>query len=175
MPKKSPTIKVSPTVLTWARESAGIGLPAAAKRLGTSLEAVEALEAGKKEPSLRVLEILAVFYKRSLAALLLPEPPPEPPTPTDFRVLPGGERSPLTKKTRLVIRRAQRLQARAGDLLEEMNAGAQVRIPRAALAADPEELATSERDRLAIPLDQQFGWRHPYAAFRGWRALTLRL
>ena len=175
MPRKSPTIKVSPSVLTWARESAGITLPAAAKRLGTSVETVGALEAGEKDPTLRALEILAVFYKRSLAALLLPNPPTEPPTPTDFRVLPGRERSPLTKKTRLIIRRAQRLQARAGDLLEEMNAGAQVHIPRAALGADPEELAASERNRLGIPLNQQFGWRGPYAAFRGWRAVTERL
>jgi len=175
MPRKSPTIKVSPSVLTWARESAGITLPAAAKRLGTSLEAVAAFEAGEKEPTLRALEILAVFYKRSLAAILLPEPPPEPPTPTDFRVLPGGKRSPLTKKTRLIIRRAQRLQARAGDLLEEMNAGAQIHIPRAALGADPEQLAASERDRLGIPLNHQFGWRDPYAAFRAWRAVIERL
>jgi len=156
-------------VLRWARESAGIALDQVARRLNTGVQTVQGWETGEKRPTLRTLEELATFFKRPLAAFLLPEPPREPPVPTDFRVLPEEQRVPLSRKTRLIIRRAQRLQRLAGDLLEQMDLGTKSRIGRAGLGADPDRLAERERKQLGVNLHQQFGWRGRREAFQTWR------
>jgi len=169
MPARSPTVEVSPAVLKWARESAGVALDQVARRLNTSVQTVEGWETGEKRPTLRTLEDLATFFKRPLAAFFLPEPPQEPPVPTDFRVLPEEQRVPLSRKTRLAVRRAHRLQRLAGDLLEEMDRAKETRIGRASLRGSPEGLAERERKRLAVSLQQQFSWRGGREAFRTWR------
>ncbi len=169
MPARSPVVEISPAVLRWARESAGVALDQVAKRLNTSVETVKRWETGEKRPTLRTLEDLAAFFKRPLAAFFLPEPPQEPPVPTDFRVLPEKQRVPLSRKTRLAIRRTQRLQRLAGDLLEEMDLAKESRIGRANLRASPERLAERERKRLGISLQQQSRWRDRREAFRTWR------
>jgi transcriptional regulator with XRE-family HTH domain len=68
-------VEVNPSVIKWARESAGVGLTQIAKRLGTSEETITAWESGSKMPTLRALETLASFLKRPLSAFFLSTPP----------------------------------------------------------------------------------------------------
>ena len=169
MSAKAISVRINPAVLKWARESAGLGVQQTAKRLNSSTETVEGWETGSKQPTIRALETLATMFKRPLAAFFLPEPPREQPIPTDFRVLPGKERPALSKKTRLAIRRAQRLQALAKEMLEEMHIAERPVTARTTLRADPEKVARTERERLGIGLEVQFGWERPSEAFRAWR------
>src|SRR2546425_12978582 len=116
MQRNTIEVNVSPSVLRWLRESAGLAVEDVARRLGTSEAAVEAWESGNRRPTLRTLEELSVFLKRPLAVFLLPQRPSEPPLPTDFRSVPGKEKLPMGRATRLAIREARRLQGVAGRL-----------------------------------------------------------
>jgi Zn-dependent peptidase ImmA (M78 family)/DNA-binding XRE family transcriptional regulator len=166
---RSPSVKVNPLVLTWARESAGLSLDDVARRLNTSGDTVAAWETGRKSPTFHALEVLASFLKRPLAALFLPDPPQDKPLPHDFRLLPGAERVPLSSKSRLVLRRAQRLQKLARELLTEMGLEVAPATATAKLTSNPEEVANAERGRLGISVEQQRQWKNSHEALRGWR------
>jgi transcriptional regulator with XRE-family HTH domain len=85
MPYKTPELTVCPSVLEWARKTAGYTSDDIANRLSVSKEQVELWEKGSEEVPLRVtqLEDLAHFLKRPLAAFLMAKPPIEP-VPTGF-------------------------------------------------------------------------------------------
>jgi transcriptional regulator with XRE-family HTH domain len=72
-------IPIEPSVLQWARTSAGFhdGL-LAAKCLSVSENTVTKWEDGSLEPTIKQLRTIAKTYKRPLAVLLLPEPPKRP-------------------------------------------------------------------------------------------------
>lgn len=175
MPRKTLEVSVNPAVLRWARESSGVGIEEVAKRVRTSVETVAKWESGDRQPTLRILEELAAFYKRPLAIFFLPQPPQEPPLPHDFRVLPGKESLPLSKETRLAIREARRLQTIAMELMKEMEREVKVEIGKTTLKANPEEVAANERKRFGISIEEQLGWRDRYEAFRKWRQAIERL
>jgi len=162
-------VNVKPSVLQWLRESAGLGVEDVARRLRTSETAVQAWESGDRRPTLRTLEELSVFLKRPLAAFLLPQRPSEPPLPTDFRSLPGKEKLPMGRATRLAIREARRMQALAGDLTAQLALPSRARIRKIALQTDPAAIAEVERTRLGIDIDEQAGWASAHAAFSQWR------
>lgn len=171
MSSKALYVRVNPTVLRWGRETIGLAVDAVAKRLDVSTTTVEGWEHGVKRPTLKSLKELAYLYKRPLAALFLPEPPAEPPLPTDFRVLPEERKPSLSKRTRLAIRRARRVQSLAAELLEMGVDNLQpIAIMGAATSTeDPEVVASRERTRLGIAIDDQLGWKDDYSAFNKWR------
>lgn len=169
MPRKTLEVSINPAVLQWARESSGLSIADIAKRVRTSTETVAKWESGERKPTLRALKELAVFLKRPLAAFFLPEPPLEPPLPKDFRVLPGQESLPLSEETRLAIREARRLQGVAAELMREMGIDPTAKIGRTHLQTDPEVVATKEREKLDINLEEQFSWASSHMAFRAWR------
>ena len=162
-------VNVKPSVLQWLRESAGLRIEDVARRLGTSESAVQAWESGDRRPTLRTLEELSVFLRRPLAAFLLPQRPSEPALPTDFRSLPGKEKLPMGRATRLAIREARRMQSVAGDLTAQLGSPLRARIRKIALSTNPEAMAEAERTRLGIDLDEQTGWASAHAAFSQWR------
>jgi len=171
MPRRAITVQVNPEVLRWARESAGIDLAGIAKRLNTKQETVEAWEKGTKQPTLATLERLAVVLRRPLAAFFLPSPPVEAPIPTDFRTLPAEQALPLSAKTRIAIRRAQRLQSLAAELLGEMGEAVEPIVGSATIGDDAEDLATVVRKELGVSTRKQADWRDSTEAFRAWRAV----
>lgn len=162
-------VSVNRDVMKWARESAGLDAEAVAKRLGISLNTVEGWELGTKKPTLKALNELASFYKRPLATFFLPEPPQELPLPKDFRVLPEEQKRPLSRKARLAIRRARRVQSLATELTKAADREPSANIERADLIEDPEVVAARERDRLAITVREQLNWKNDYVAFSMWR------
>jgi len=175
MPRTTMKVSVEPAVLKWARESAGLSIEEVARRVGTTIETVMRWESGERQPTLRTLEKLSVFYKRPLAVFFLPEPPQEPPLPTDFRVLPGKESLPLSKETRLAIRETRRLQSLSAELMKELGIKATPKIGKTSLEANPEEVAAEERKRLGIEVAEQIRWRDHYVAFYEWRRTIERL
>jgi Zn-dependent peptidase ImmA (M78 family) len=175
MPSKSPTVEVNPALLIWARESVAATVDDVAARLRISVETVKKWEAGEESPSLRELEALAAFCKRPLAAFLLAQPPHETPLPDDFRTLPGKPPAALSRKARIIIRRAMRLQRLAAGLMSEMALPASQRMVGVSLSSSAEDVACGERARVGIPVEQQTRWRNNYEAFRAWRRALERL
>lgn len=164
MSPRSVLAEVNPAILRWARETAGLEVRQVARRFGN----VEEWEHGQAKPTVRQLETLSDLYKRPLATFFLPEPPVEPPPPTDFRMLPSDKPRTLSKKVRLAMRKARRTQRLYTQLSVELTA-THARLPRISMS-DPERRAREIRRLLGIPIEDQFSWRDSYDAFRGWRA-----
>lgn len=79
-------IPVEPSVLQWARESAGLhDLAIAAKKLSVSPASLQKWEEGSLKPTIKQLRATARVYKRPLAVLLLSEPPKDFDALRDFR------------------------------------------------------------------------------------------
>jgi Zn-dependent peptidase ImmA (M78 family) len=77
----------TPEVLRWARETAAISVPDAARRAQVKPEKLAAAEQGDDFLTLRQARLLAEAYGRSLATLFRREPPDEPSIEARFRRL----------------------------------------------------------------------------------------
>ncbi|TDX29087.1 Zn-dependent peptidase ImmA (M78 family) [Modicisalibacter xianhensis] len=90
--------KANPTILKWARETSGLSLEEAARKLslgGKSIsgaEALQAFEAGEKSPTRRQLMNMAKQYHRPFITFFLPAPPKSASMGEDFRRLPDAKR-----------------------------------------------------------------------------------
>ncbi len=171
MSPRSVFADVNPDLLIWARETAGLDLSAVARRL----RKVDKWELGAAKPTVRQLETLADLYKRPLAAFFLPARPEEAPFPTDFRVLLSDEPRKLSRRVRLALRRARRIQRLYRDLsgTREAELGASPalsRLRRLAATMAPEDGAGYVRESLHIDLSQQLSWANDYDALRAWRS-----
>ena len=74
--------QINPQILTWARETAGLSIEDAAKKVGlsktksqTPAERLRSLESGDVEPSFSVLQKMAQKYRRPLVVFYLEQPP----------------------------------------------------------------------------------------------------
>jgi Zn-dependent peptidase ImmA (M78 family) len=166
MSPRSITAEVKPELLIWARETAGLEVTEVARRL----RKVETWERGDEQPTVSQLERLSDLYKRPLAAFFLPVPPQEPPLPTDFRALPRDEPRKLSRRIRLAMRRARRIQRIYGELSRDLSAPTPVGVPRARVSENPEERGASIRRALGITFEQQLEWDTDREAFAQWRS-----
>ena len=92
MLQDTPMPKVNPEILIWARETSGLSVEEAARKLGLSGPArLEALEAGERDPSRRQLVNMSEKYRRPLLTFYMPAPPRERDKGQDFRTLPEGQ------------------------------------------------------------------------------------
>ncbi|MCP4218208.1 MAG: helix-turn-helix transcriptional regulator [bacterium] len=88
----SEQIPVTPSVLKWARESAGMDIPEVAHKMKKTVETIALWETGEAAPTYIQLEKLAYqVYKRPLALFFFPEPPKEETPRQAFRTLPDHE------------------------------------------------------------------------------------
>ena len=165
--------RVNPEVLKWARETSGVPIEDAAKRLKVLPSAYSRWEAQEAFLTLAQARSLASYFKRPLAAFLLPGPPPEPSPPRDFRTLPGTE-GQFDRKTLLAIRKALRLQSLAKDLMQGLGRETAPQLGKAKFSEQPEQAALSERARLGIDIERQQEWKDEWEAFREWRAAIER-
>jgi len=92
-------IEVNGEVLTWARETSAMNKTKASESSGISLNRLEQLESGNKQPSLQELRTLSKTYRRTIATLLLNSPPPEKPLPRDRRTVNSENETPRSKLT----------------------------------------------------------------------------
>jgi Zn-dependent peptidase ImmA (M78 family)/DNA-binding XRE family transcriptional regulator len=169
MSYKSFEVEIEPSILIWARESIGMTKEKVARLFNLSENIVTKWESGQKKPTIVQIKKLAKIYKRPLAAFFLPEPPHEPPLPDDFRTLPERKRKPLSSNTLLAIRRARRLQSLAIELANSTNYEIQIKVGKASLLDDPEEIASKTRTNIGIDIQKQFKWKNDIDAFNEWR------
>ncbi|HHD16176.1 MAG TPA: ImmA/IrrE family metallo-endopeptidase [Euryarchaeota archaeon] len=161
---RSLRVSVEPMVFKWLRESSGWTVEEVAKRLKTSVEVVEGIEAGERQPTLRQLRELSNAYKRPLASFLLSEPVKEAPLPKDYRML-SDRKDVFDRKTLYQIRRARSLQDIGNELSGNIKYSTESKIIRANLEDDPESLASEYRKILDLTVERQCGYRNPYELF----------
>ena len=160
-----PTLKISRDLFRWARESAGLPVEIAAKRIGINVERLQEWEGKEALPTARQLEKAADTYKRPVATFFLPAPPAEPPLPVDFRAAPDAKHD-LSPITRLAIRRARWLNNVYVHLKEESRA-ATPEIPNSRRSR-ADSLAEVIREWLADTFRAVQG-KQPSHALRLWR------
>ncbi|MFN7961726.1 MAG: XRE family transcriptional regulator [Thermoanaerobaculia bacterium] len=160
---------VKPALLVWGRESTGLDLEAAAKKLQVSPERLSAWEGGAQRPTVKQLRKIARVYRRPIAVFYLPRPPKDFQAMHDFRRLPGEVAGGLSPELAFEIRWAQDRREIALELHQRLYGRAPRFALRADLANDPEKLSESIRAELGVTLGEQFRLRHPYGPFNYWR------
>lgn len=161
---KSVKVEVDPEVFKWLRVSAGWTLEDVSKRLKTSAEIVERIEAGERNPTLRQLTVLSRAYRRPIAAFLLSEPKEEKPKPKDYRMLPD-KKDIFDKKTILVLRKTRNLQEISRELSRNIDYKTKPKIERINKSENPEKIAHYYRKKFSLTEEKQRKFKTPYTFF----------
>lgn len=146
---------INPSVLAWARESAGFYLEEAAKKVQIEPDKLQSCEIGNDYLTISQLRKLCNVYKRPLAFFYLPNPPQLESIPKDFRRLPEDDRKNISPNLRFEIRKAKYRREIAIDLFKEL----EIEIPKfkakATLSDDVYEVGKLIRKLLKISFEQQ--------------------
>lgn len=143
-------IKVNHEVLIWARESLAITRNQASEKTGITTRRLVQLEEGEKQPNLDELKELSKTYKRTIATLLLANPPKEKPLPTDRRTIDSKDLGNFHEKTIMAVRKARALAQSFVELRQELG----IDIPKFSLFASiqeqPQDVAAKIRNHLNL-------------------------
>jgi len=165
----------TPSVLIWARESAGMSVEIAAQKAAVKPEKLIDWENGFSKPSLPQLRKLAALYRRPLAAFYLAEPPRRFEVMHDFRQLSPEyvtyENSPMLAYE---IRRAFDRREWALELLQGLDESPVAFKAEANLGENVEVVANRLREALSVHIEDQAKWSSAYEAFKNWRLLIER-
>jgi len=119
-------IKLNHKLLIWARETLALTRNQASERTGISISRLTQLEEGEKQPTLGELKVFSKEYKRTIATLLLSEPPKEKPLPKDRRTIDSTNIGNFHEKTIIAIRKARALAQSFVELRKELG----IKIPQ---------------------------------------------
>ena len=163
---------VTPAVIRWAREQAGISLADAQETFGD----IEGWESGSSRPTYCELEKLADQYKVPIAVFFFPEPPDMPPISRSLRTLPSNRINRLPNRARLLIRRAKALQLDIEELYQPQSTKRKSMLADLSFCIDTpiRQMATAVRDYLSVSIEDQFQWRDPLHALNEWRSAFFR-
>jgi Zn-dependent peptidase ImmA (M78 family) len=162
----------TPTLLIWARETAGMSVEGAAQKTKLKPAQLSTWETGQGRPSIPQLRKLASLYKRPLAAFYLPEPPKKFDAMHDFRRLSAGSTS-LVESPKLAyeIRRAYDRREWAIELTQDIGEPIPTFTATATSTGGIEETANRLREAIRVSLDEQTKTRNDAEAFKWWRSL----
>lgn len=169
-------VDVEPSVLKWARVSAGASLEQAAKWASVPVDRYEAWEGDApnndvKKPTLPKLIKLAEMFQRPIAMMFLAEPPKEHKPIRDFRK-PQAVAMPHTREFRIQLRHALERRNVALELLQELEEAAEIFPLSTSISDDPEVVAARIREVMKISVADQRGWKYGNEgdfAFKCWR------
>jgi hypothetical protein len=165
---------VTPRVLRWARETAGLDLDAAADKGNVPVKKLQAAEEGSHALTLNQARKLADVYERPFALLFLPEPPPEASLEVQFRRLRDAPDLPWPPAMRALARRVPALQDEVDALFASTEEELRWPVAFADLRHAP-PIASTDALRVAVGVsvdDQKKAAREDrqgYRAFRLWR------
>jgi len=158
----------TPAVLRWARESHGLDVETAAKKIGIKPEVLAEAEAGRAQLTFAQLTTAAGVYKRPLAAFFLREAPVEEPIVADFRRLPDADQS-TSPELRAELRRLNRKRAIAMRIGTEYRDWSFVGSLRG--NEDPDTIGHQLRTMLGVTPETKRQWKNDdYKIFGWWRA-----
>ncbi len=165
--------KVTPEVLRWAREGAGIKTEEVAEQLKlkrVTAETIQQWESGRGSLTYSQLEKLAKIYRRPVAVFFFPEPPEEPSLKGQFRSLPEAYVEKIPTKIRFLIRDGMVKQMNLYELLGDTNP-AKRRIVQDIVVdrMSAKNLAAQARKYIGISLEEQTKCKDENEALKMWR------
>ena len=146
---------VTPEVMKWARESAGLTLDEAATKIGRPQHEIAQWESGELRPSIAQARKACEVYRRPLAVFYLPSPPEDFDTLRDFRKLPRGVVRTYSSMLRRIIRTAVEHQNWVRDFLLSERMSPLPFVGSETTDTNPEELALAIREALGVDLTSQ--------------------
>ena len=171
---------INPSILTWARETSGLSVEAAAARLRltssareTAAQKLEALERGERKPTRQQLLKIAETYRRPLTAFYLANPPRAGDCGADFRSSVGTASREETLLLNALIRNIRVRQDMARSILEDdYDTERLAFVGSMPVTISAEEAAGEIRQTLGIGVEQLLEWgRHsPRVLFSSLRA-----
>jgi Zn-dependent peptidase ImmA (M78 family)/transcriptional regulator with XRE-family HTH domain len=166
---KSLKVEIENSILLWARETSGLDIQNAAKKVGTTSVRIQEWEEGSSQPTIKQLRKLAKAYMRPLGLFFLPELPKDAENIKDFRRIPEEFFEEMSSALRFEIRLAQDRREEALELLSDLDEEPLVIDSRFNLNDDPDQVASELRNMLNVSIDEQRRWRTKYEAFNSWR------
>jgi Zn-dependent peptidase ImmA (M78 family)/DNA-binding XRE family transcriptional regulator len=158
---RTPFAPITPEVLRWARDDAGVTVADLAARVGVDAGRVRAWELGEEQPSLAKLRQAAELLGRPVAFFFVAEPPVQGvQRPTDFRRTDGPISRQLVRQIRLAEERR--------DAYAELERDAVASSPWRMWRQDPPRDADDVRNRLGVAPDQVRRTRNEHEALKTW-------
>jgi Zn-dependent peptidase ImmA (M78 family)/transcriptional regulator with XRE-family HTH domain len=166
-------IPITPALVRWGRERAGLTVEAAGERFPR----INEWENGASSPTYPQLELLAEFLKLPVAVFFFPEPPAVPQIRETFRTLPEGEYEQIPRRIRMLLRKAKAFQLNLAELTGGRNPAPRLitRQLGTDVGANVEQLAMAVRDYIGVSLEQQTAWQDIDTALKEWRDALYRV
>lgn len=166
-------LPITPAVLTWARERAGLTLEEAEG----SFKKIREWETGDSAPTYPQLEKLSDKLGLPVAGFFLSEPPVLPSIRESFRTLPDAEYFRMPPVMLALLRRAKAMQLNLAELCDGVNPAEHLITRDVTLIERLPLRDAAERIRafLGVPLEQQFSWRDADTALKAWRGALQRV
>lgn len=160
-------IPITPKVLTWARERAGVTLEDAQLKF----KGIAAWESGESFPTYCQLEKLGEAFQVPIAVFFFPEPPDVPPIRESFRTLPDTQFEQLPPATLALLRKAKVFQMNLSELSDGRNPAERLILRDLRFTSKTNVAAMAQRTReyLGISLENQAGWPDAETAVESWR------
>lgn len=159
----------NPTMLKWARESIGMDVEQAARKIGTTPEKLRSWEEGGERPTMSKLREAGRVYQRPIAIFYLDVPPKDFQPMRYFRRLPSAHAA-ASAALNLEVRRALGRREITLDLLSLLGESPPQISLKGTLNEDPAALARrARRDLVKIPIATQLSWKAEDVAMRAWR------
>lgn len=171
---KPELIPYTPSVLKWARETAGYGIDEIAIKFNKEPAIILEWETGLSSPTYVQLERLAYeILKRPLAIFFFPEPPEEFSPKESFRTLPEYEIEQMPPKFKYILRKAHAMQENLRELNINVNPVEKLITKKFIIDKNLpiENMALRLREYLGVTLTVQQSWKNEDEAFKKWRAL----
>lgn len=131
--------------MVWAREAAIMSKKNASEKTGLSISRLNQLEKGAQKPNLDELKSLAKTYNRTIATLLLKQPPQEKPLPKDCRTINSNQIGAFHEKTVVAVRKARAMAKSLIELKTDFGITKANFTVRATLETSPKEVARKLR------------------------------
>lgn len=165
--------KVTPEVLRWAREGAGIKIEEVEEQLKlkhVTGETIQQWESSRGSLTYSQLEKLAKIYRRPVAVFFFPKPPEEPRLKRQFRSLPEAYVEKIPTKIRFLIRDGMVKQTNLYELLEDTNPAKRKIVQDIIVGRmSAKNLAAQAREYIGISLEKQTKCKNDDEALKMWR------
>ena len=166
---KSPFAEINREILLWARETSGMEISDAAKKIGITPERLEEWESGESYPTVKRLRKLAKAYLRPLGLFFLPELPQNPESIKDFRKIHDASEEEMSSALHFEIRLAWERRDEALELARDLGEELKNVDYRININDNPNQVARKLRDILNISINEQTTWKTKSEAFSSWR------
>ncbi len=171
----SPFAKINNSILQWSRETSGLDVDNAAKRVGVKSKQLQDWEDGLSYPRVKQLRKLAKAYMRPIGFFFLSELPEEPERIKDFRKIPDMLQEEISPALRFEIRLALERRVEALEIATDLGEETKVIGYSIGLRDNAEHVAEKIRNILKITTAIQYKWKTKREAFNFWRSALERL